>query len=177
MPATCVSGGERGGDVLFMRCAQQRGDDVHIVTFPGRNTWKESSSVAVTRLPIDRPLKRMFSKRIRKMMTYDPSAMYAIASVPVGDGPLPGGTGETVRVFRKTYPRRPIYVYNYPGNAGWWTINRVPSGEDSDWPWVPMADLPPAPTGVYLAAGTTSVDSRIDGIRRLFGRNNGHGDR
>ena len=174
---------------MFMDCALKRGDQVHIVTFPGRRggSWRRgSSSVSVSEIPLDRPLPRMFSKRIREMMKFDPSAMYAIANIPIGDGPLPGGTGETVSAFRRTFPRRPIYVFNYtndPGNAGWWTVNRVPrGGDDSDWPWVPMMDTPPPPRGVYLAAGTSSIEPAsdheiVDALRDLFGLSTGHGGR
>jgi hypothetical protein len=113
-----------------------------------------------------------FSKRIRAMMKQSPSAMYAIASMSSGvDAALPGGTGETVRVFRKHFPNRPIYVYNYTEpNEGWWMINRVPYGDDR-WPWVPLMDAPPPPKGIYLAAGTTShlPQSVTVAVRELYG--------
>lgn len=175
--AMCITGGERGGDALFISCALERGDQVEVVTFPGRSL-RLGKSVKVNVIPMRKSLTnaQKYTSRIYSMMDYNPTAMYAIAHVPSNNQPLLGGTGETVRVFRESFPHRPIYIYNYTGNTSdsWWTIDHIPKDMESNWPWVHMIDPPPSPSGTYLAAGTTSVkfssdDNVVKSLRELYG--------
>jgi hypothetical protein len=173
----CVTGGEAGGDSLFMEAAQAAGFRNVVYTFERRLKRRQAEmahEVVVLRVPRAGRIDDKYSARIRALVESGPyTAMYAIGRLGAR-GEVTGGTGETIRAFAKRWPDAPVYLLPASGDMprGWLRLARGtgPVG----WERV-RGGAPPPPSGRFVGAGMSdAARAQFEGpLRAIFSPGSG----
>ena len=161
-PRVCVSGGETGGDAVWMDVSRRFGCK-QVIAYTHRKHLKiPADGITFKSVACDgKDVKSWYSKRIAEMVTaFGYTALYAISDLD-RTGPTSGGTRETLAAFVKRHATKPVYLMTTHGK---WHVRDPVSGL-----FTAMKERPPAPSGHFLGIGASNATGAcLPMVEQLF---------